>query len=221
MKPDSKMDSLYLDENSIRLAGRTLLCLSATVRPGDILTVMGLSGSGKSAMLADLGGFHDPVFTGSGRMVIDGRDITGVAAEKRQAGMLLQDPLLFPHLSVGGNLLFGLAASIRKRDQRRRMAEQALADVELGGFFDRDPATLSGGRKARVALQRVMLSAPRYLLLDEPFSKLDTTLREQTRALIFSRAKSAGLPIILVTHDGTDVEAAEGQVVTIGEETDR
>ena len=110
----------------------------------------------------------------SGRILIDGDDLTGVAAEKRQAGMLFQDPLLFPHLSVGGNLLFGLTAAIRKRDQRRRMAEQALADVELGGFFDRDPATLSGGQKARVALQRVMLSAPRYLLLDEPFSKLDS-----------------------------------------------
>ncbi|CAN7276133.1 ATP-binding cassette domain-containing protein [Pararhizobium sp. LjRoot238] len=221
MKPDGKTDGLYLDEISISLAGRTLLRISATVRPGDILTVMGPSGSGKSALLAYLGGFLDPVFTGSGRVLIDGRDLTGIPAEKRQAGMLFQDPLLFPHLSVGGNLLFGLTASIRKRPQRQRMAEQALADVELGGFFDRDPATLSGGQKARVALQRVMLSAPRFLLLDEPFSKLDTSLREQTRALIFSRAKSAGLPIILVTHDRTDAEAAGGQVVTIGEETGR
>lgn len=221
MKPDGKADGLHLDEISISLAGRTLLRLSATVRRGDILTVMGPSGSGKSALLAYLGGFLDPVFTGSGRIRIDGCDITDIPAEKRQGGMLFQDPLLFPHLSVGGNLLFGLTASIRKRPQRQRMAEQALADVELGGFFDRDPATLSGGQKARVALQRVMLSAPRFLLLDEPFSKLDTSLREQTRALIFSRAKSAGLPIILVTHDRTDAEAAGGQVVTIGEEIGR
>lgn len=221
MKPDSKMDGLYLDEISIRLAGRTLLCLSATVRPGDILTVMGPSGSGKSALLAYLGGFLDPVFTGSGRIFIDGRDITGLAAEKRQAGMLLQDPLLFPHLSVGGNLLFGLSASIRKRDQRRRMAERAFTDVDLSGIFDRDAATRSGGQKTRVALQRVMRSAPRYLLLDEPFSKLDTSLREQTRALIFSRAMSAGLPIILVTHDRTDAEAAGGELAIIGEEAGR
>lgn len=221
MKPEGKTDGLKLDEISIRLAGRTLFCLSATVRPGEILSVMGSSGSGKSALLAYLGGFLDPVFTASGRILIDGCDITGVAAEKRQAGMLFQDPLLFPHLSVGGNLLFGLTAAIRKRDQRRRMAEQALSDVELGGFFDRDPATLSGGQKARVALQRVMLSAPRYLLLDEPFSKLDTGLREQTRALIFSKAKSAGLPIVLVTHDHADAEAAGGQIVTIGEEATR
>ncbi|WP_349436560.1 ATP-binding cassette domain-containing protein [Pararhizobium sp. A13] len=221
MKPDGKADGLHLDEISISLAGRTLLWLSATVSPGDILTVMGPSGSGKSALLAYLGGFLDPVFTGSGRILIDGRDVAGIPAEKRQAGMLFQDPLLFPHLSVGGNLLFGLTASIRKRGQRRRMAEQALAEVELSGFFDRDPATLSGGQKARVALQRVMLSAPRFLLLDEPFSKLDAGLREQTRALIFSRAKSSGLPIILVTHDRADAEAAGGRVVTIGEEAGR
>jgi putative thiamine transport system ATP-binding protein len=221
MKPDGKTDGLQLDEISISLADRILFCLSAVIQPGEILTVMGPSGSGKSALLAYLGGFLDPVFAGSGRILIDGRDITGIPAEKRQAGMLFQDSLLFPHLSVGGNLLFGLSAAIRKRSQRRRMAEQALADVELGGFFDRDPATLSGGQRARVALQRVMLSAPRYLLLDEPFSKLDASLREQTRALIFSRAKSAGLPIILVTHDRTDAEAAGGQVVTIGEEPGR
>ncbi|MCV9967288.1 ATP-binding cassette domain-containing protein [Pararhizobium sp. BT-229] len=221
MEPDGKTDGLQLDEISIGLAGRMLLSLSAVVRPGDILTVMGPSGSGKSALLAYLGGFLDPVFTASGRILIDRDDITGLPVEKRGAGMLFQDPLLFPHLSVGGNLLFGLTASIRKRDQRRRMAEQALADVELGGFFDRDPATLSGGQKARVALQRVMLSAPRFLLLDEPFSKLDTGLRAQTRALIFSRAKSAGLPIVLVTHDHADAEAAGGRVVTIGEEASR
>jgi putative thiamine transport system ATP-binding protein len=151
--------------------------------------------------------------------LIDGNDLTGIAAEKRGCGMLFQDPLLFPHLSVGGNLLFGLTPSIAKRDQRRRMVEQALADVDLDGFFERDPATLSGGQKARVALQRVLLSAPRFLLLDEPFSKLDTDLRQQTRSLVFSRAKSAGLPVVLVTHDQADADAAGGNVVVIGEET--
>ncbi|MBP1858829.1 ATP-binding cassette domain-containing protein [Rhizobium herbae] len=221
MKPDGKTDGLHLEAISIRLHGRTLLSLSALVRPGDILTVMGPSGSGKSALLAYLGGFLDPVFKASGRISIDGLDLTGIAVEHRRCGMLFQDPLLFPHLSVGGNLLFGLTPSIARRDQRRRMAEQALIDVELEGFFDRDPATLSGGQKARVALQRVMLSAPRFLLLDEPFSKLDTDLRQQTRALIFSRAKSAGLPIVLVTHDRADSDAAGGNVVVIGEESSR
>ncbi|WP_082546896.1 ATP-binding cassette domain-containing protein [Rhizobium sp. Root483D2] len=213
-------DGLHLEAISIALNGRMLLSLSARVRPGEILTVMGPSGSGKSALLAALGGFLDPAFTASGRIRIDTDDLTSVAAEKRRFGMLFQDPLLFPHLSVGGNLLFGLTPSIVRRDQRRRM-EQALADVELEGFFDRDPATLSGGQKARVALQRVMLSAPRLLLLDEPFSKLDSGLRQQTRNLIFSRAKSARLPVVLVTHDQADAEAAGGEILVIGEEAGR
>jgi putative thiamine transport system ATP-binding protein len=220
MKPDTT-DGLHLEAISIALDGRTLLSLSAHVRPGHILTVMGPSGSGKSALLAYLGGFLDPAFTASGRILIDGDELAGVAAEKRRCGMLFQDPLLFPHLSVGGNLLFGLTPSITKREQRRRMVEQALADVELEGFFDRDPATLSGGQKARVALQRVMLSAPRLLLLDEPFSKLDSGLRQQTRSLIFSRAKSANLPVVLVTHDQADTEAAGGPVIVIGEDISR
>ncbi|KQY23863.1 ABC transporter ATP-binding protein [Rhizobium sp. Root483D2] len=219
MKPDMT-DGLHLEAISIALNGRMLLSLSARVRPGEILTVMGPSGSGKSALLAALGGFLDPAFTASGRIRIDTDDLTSVAAEKRRFGMLFQDPLLFPHLSVGGNLLFGLTPSIVRRDQRRRM-EQALADVELEGFFDRDPATLSGGQKARVALQRVMLSAPRLLLLDEPFSKLDSGLRQQTRNLIFSRAKSARLPVVLVTHDQADAEAAGGEILVIGEEAGR
>jgi putative thiamine transport system ATP-binding protein len=142
-------------------------------------------------------------------------------AQQRGAGMLFQDPLLFPHLSVGGNLLFGLSADIRKKDERRRLALQALEDVDLSGFFDRDPATLSGGQRARVALQRMMLSAPRFLLLDEPFSKLDADLRQQIRALVFDRAKSAGLPVVLVTHDEADAEAAGGTIVTIGGRQDR
>jgi len=220
MKPDMT-DGLHLEAISIALKGRMLLSLSAHVRPGEILTVMGPSGSGKSALLATLGGFLDPAFTASGRIRIDTDDLTSVAAEKRRCGMLFQDPLLFPHLSVGGNLLFGLTPSIVRRDQRRRMVEQALADVELEGFFDRDPATLSGGQKARVALQRVMLSAPRLLLLDEPFSKLDSGLRQQTRNLIFSRAKSARLPVVLVTHDQADAEAAGGEILVIGEEAGR
>lgn len=221
MSPDDKTDGLHLEEISIGLSGRMLLCLDVTVRAGEILTVMGPSGSGKSALLAFLGGFLDPAFTAGGRLSIHGVDLTGMPAQNRGAGMLFQDPLLFPHLSVGGNLLFGLSAAIRQKDQRRRLALEALEDVDLAGFFDRDPATLSGGQRARVALQRMMLSAPRFLLLDEPFSKLDADLRQQIRALVFDRAKSAGLPVVLVTHDEADADAAGGSIVTIGGSEDR
>lgn len=218
MNPDGKTDGLQLRRISISLAGRTLLSLSAGIHPGEILTVMGPSGSGKSALLSYLGGFLDPAFSANGQILIEGDDLTEVPAEKRRAGMLFQDALLFPHLSVGGNLLFGLSPAIRSAAERRHVVEDALAEIELDGFFDRDPATLSGGQKARVALQRTLLSAPRFLLLDEPFSKLDTDLRQQIRDLVFTRAKALKLPVVLVTHDRSDALAAGGLTITIGSE---
>ncbi|WEX88670.1 ATP-binding cassette domain-containing protein [Sinorhizobium garamanticum] len=211
---------LTLADVTIRLAERTLLSVSATVMPGEVLTVMGPSGSGKSTLLAFAGGFLDPAFRVSGRILIGDSDLTDVSANERRAGVLFQDPLLFPHLSVGGNILFAIPQAVKGHKMRRQLAEQALEQVGLAGFFDRDPETLSGGQKARVALQRTLISAPRYLLLDEPFSKLDAALRQQTRALVFSKAKAAGVPIILVTHDGADAEAAGGRVIAIGSEAE-
>jgi putative thiamine transport system ATP-binding protein len=93
--------------------------------------------------------------------------------------------------------------------------EQALAEIGLEGFAERDPATLSGGQKARVALMRMLLSEPRALLLDEPFSRLDAALRGQIRELVFTRARALGLPTLLVTHDAADAEAAGGRVIEL------
>jgi putative thiamine transport system ATP-binding protein len=126
--------------------------------------------------------------------------------------MLFQDDLLFPHLSVGGNLAFALPASVRPRSARRGRIAAALADGGLAGFEDRDPATLSGGQRARVALLRTLLAAPRALLLDEPFSRLDAPLRDGFRRFVFDHARSAGLPTILVTHDAQDAAAAGGAI---------
>ena len=149
-------------------------------------------------------------------MLADGDDITRQPAEARRAGILFQDPLLFPHLSVSGNLVFAIPRAVRGRRERRRLAGAALADVGLDGLGPRDPDTLSGGQKARVALARVLLSRPRMLLLDEPFSRLDAGLRRQVRELVFVRARKAGLPVLLVTHDEADAEAAGGPVARIG-----
>lgn len=208
---------LLLDGVGIALNGRTLVALSRHVAPGEALTIMGPSGSGKSTLMAFIGGFLDPAFTAEGRVVVDGVELTGLPAEDRRAGLLFQDPLLFPHMSVAGNLVFAISPAIRGRRARRMLAEKALAEIGLEGTGARDPGTLSGGQKTRVALARVLLSRPRLLLLDEPFSRLDAPLRAQMRELVFSSARQRRLPVVLVTHDEADAEAAGGALVRIGE----
>ncbi|WP_444985011.1 ATP-binding cassette domain-containing protein [Halomonas mongoliensis] len=203
---------LVLKDVQLALDGASLLTLDAEVGPGEILSVMGPSGSGKSTLLAFVAGFLAPAFEASGRVLLDGRDITGLPAERRGIGLLFQDPLLFPHLSVAGNLRFGLPRAARDRAAR---VEAALDAVGLAGFGERDPTTLSGGQQSRVALMRLLLSAPRAVLLDEPFSKLDTALRQEMRQLVFGRLREAGLPSLLVTHDHADAEAAGGRILTL------
>ncbi len=210
-------EGLTLDHVSITIGGRALLEITQQVLPGEVLTVMGPSGSGKSALLAFIGGFLDPAFRAKGRVFVSGTELTGLPAEERHAGILFQDPLLFPHMSVAGNLAFALPEIVHGHAARRRLADEALADVGLAGFGARDPDTLSGGQKARVALARVLLSAPRALLLDEPFSKLDADLRQQMRELVFSKARESALPVVLVTHDEIDARAAGGPLIRIGE----
>ncbi|WP_412051716.1 ATP-binding cassette domain-containing protein [Hoeflea sp. Naph1] len=208
---------LVLDDVKIQLGNRLLVALSARVRRGETLTVMGPSGSGKSTLLAYLGGFLDPAFTASGSVRVDGVELTTLPAENRHAGILFQDPLLFPHLSVVDNIAIAIPETVRGRKQRRLLANAALEDAGLAGFGNRDPDTLSGGQKARVALQRVLLSQPCLLLLDEPFSKLDADLRDQTRKMVFGKARQVGLPVVLVTHDEDDARAANGQVHKVGQ----
>ncbi|MEM1286920.1 MAG: ATP-binding cassette domain-containing protein [Pseudomonadota bacterium] len=206
-------ERLVLDQISISLHGRELVGVSAAVEPGDVLTVMGPSGSGKSTLLHALAGSLAPVFNLSGHARIGSVDMLALPAEARRMGLLFQDPLLFPHLSVCGNLMLAIPRDRGQlRDHRQDMAEQALAAIGLKGFGARDPATLSGGQAARVALQRTLLSQPRALLLDEPFSKLDVALRSDMRSLVFEHAKARRLPVLLVTHDPEDADAAGGQV---------
>jgi putative thiamine transport system ATP-binding protein len=210
------MDGLRLDHLRITRRGAPLIALDATIRPGDVLSVMGPSGVGKSTLLAAIMGTLAPGFGLTGRVRLDGRDITDLPPEARRVGILYQEELLFPHLSVGGNLAFALPRALRGRAARRARVEAALAEIGLDGFAGRDPATLSGGQKARVALMRMLLAEPRALLLDEPFSRLDAALRGQIRDLVFARARGEGLPVLLVTHDAEDAAAAGGAVVDLG-----
>ncbi len=209
-------NGLSLANIQIRLGDVTLMELTADVPAGSVLTVMGPSGSGKSTLLSFIGGFLDPAFQAKGTVSVDHVDLLLLEPQARRAGILFQDPLLFPHMSVGANIAFAIPADVADRRKRRQIAADILADMGLAGFADRDPATLSGGQKARVALARVLVSRPRLLLLDEPFSKLDMELRAQMRILVFERARTAGLPVILVTHDEADADAAGGPVHRIG-----
>ncbi|MEL6196821.1 MAG: ATP-binding cassette domain-containing protein [Pseudomonadota bacterium] len=214
MKDTASHDALVLDHLRVRLGEAVLVDLDLAVGPGEVLTVMGPSGSGKSTLLAAVTGTLAPAFRLEGRIRLGANDITALPTHRRGIGLMMQDDVLFPHLSVGANLAFGLSAALRGRAARRARIEEALTEAGLEGMADRDPATLSGGQRARVALLRTLLSGPRALLLDEPFSKLDADRRAQIRAFTFARARAHGLPTLLVTHDPADAEAAGGPTVT-------
>ncbi len=203
-------NQLELNDVKLSLDGKTLVELACCIKAGEILTVMGPSGSGKSSLLAYIAGFLDPVFDTTGTVVINGEDISGLAPEQRRIGLLFQDPLLFPHLSIAGNLRFALP---RQQVEKSKLIREGLEKIGLAGFENRDPSTLSGGQESRVALLRLLLSTPKAVLLDEPFSKLDTQLRGGIRTQVFDNLRAAGLPTILVTHDQADADAASGAVL--------
>lgn len=186
--------------------------LTCTISPGQPVTLMGPSGSGKSTLLAALCGTLPPAFSLQGRIRLNGRELTTLAPEARRVGILFQDDLLFPHLSVGENLAFGLPRTFRGSIRQQKIQE-ALEQLELPEAASRDPATLSGGQRARVSLMRTLLAEPEALLLDEPFSKLDQALRQRFRSFVFAHAASRKLPVLLVTHDPEDAQAAGGPVI--------
>ncbi len=199
-------------------ARRILGPVSLSVPPGEVVTVMGPSGCGKSSLLAMICGTLEPALTARGRVLLNGEDISGRPPEERHIGILFQDDLLFPHLSVADNLAFGLPPSLRGRRARRARIEAALAEADMSGFYDRDPTTLSGGQRARVALLRTLMSEPRALLLDAPFAKLDVALRARFRSFVFDHARAQGLPTLLVTHDPQDAADAGGPRLEIDAE---
>jgi len=198
--------ALALDHVTITVHGRTLIDdLSARIEPGQVLAVMGPSGSGKSSLLAWVAGMLEPPFEARGSLRLDGEDLTLRPIQQRRIGMLFQDDLLFPHMTVLGNLLFALPPGARSA--RTHAAETALAQAGLAGFGPRLPGSLSGGQRSRVSLLRALLAEPAVLLLDEPFSKLDAALREQMRQFTFATLAERRVPALLVTHDAADVPA--------------
>ncbi|MBQ4857773.1 ATP-binding cassette domain-containing protein [Pseudoalteromonas agarivorans] len=205
--------SLEIKNCELYRQNEQLLSLNEQVKGGEILTIMGPSGSGKSSLLNWLTGTLPSGFSANGEVWLNGKNINNLPTHLRHIGVLYQDALLFSHLSVSGNIAFAMPKGNKK--QRLEKIDHALEQVGLKGMANRHPDNLSGGQQARVALLRMLLSEPKAILLDEPFSKLDTQLRVDTRELVFSQIREHKLPAIMVTHDHSDAEAANGKLITL------
>jgi ABC-type Fe3+/spermidine/putrescine transport system ATPase subunit len=177
---------------------RVLRGVSLTVPQGEVLALLGPSGSGKTTALRTVAGFEVP---DAGRIVVDGEEVTRLPPARRNFGMVFQHYALFPHLTVGGNVAFGLAGRGLDRAAVERRVAESLALVDLPGFAERRVGQLSGGQQQRVALARALAPEPRVLLLDEPLSNLDPTLRERTRRELRRAIRRVGITTLLVTHE--------------------
>ncbi|MGE5528996.1 MAG: ABC transporter ATP-binding protein [Patescibacteria group bacterium] len=167
------------------------------VRSGEFFSILGPSGSGKTTLLRLIAGLERPE---AGRIVLAGEDVTARPAHRRRVGMVFQDYALFPHLTAGWNVAYGLAIKGVPPRERRRRAGELLALTGLAGFEDRDVSTLSGGEKQRVALARALAPEPLLVLLDEPYSALDQHLRLRLRREVRDLQRRAGFTAIFVTH---------------------
>ena len=188
--------------------------VSLKLEAGKLATIMGPSGCGKSTLLTAICGNLSPVFTLKGDIVLNGKSIISIPMKKRKVGILFQDDLLFPHMDVAENLAFALPPGTPKPLGRQKISA-ALQSAGLSGFEKRDPATLSGGQRARISLFRSLIAEPEAILLDEPFSKLDLQLREQIRRFVFHTIRKMHIPALLVTHDPRDCPEGQGLRLTL------
>ena len=190
--------------------GKTLIRdLSFDIENGQVLSVMGPSGIGKSSLLHFLSGTLSSTLTATGEVFLNNTELHKQSIQSRKVGLLQQMPLLFPHMSIIENLQFAIPPETKKQ-QRQDLAYQALEKLELRDKANALPKELSGGQQARVALLRTLLSKPDFLLLDEPFSKLDPALRRDVRSFVLEEIRKANIPALLVTHDAEDAKAMEG-----------
>ena len=172
--------------------------LDLEVARGEFFTMLGPSGSGKTTTLRMIAGFEDP---DQGHVELAGKDVTGLAPYDREVNTVFQDYALFPHMTVGENIEYGLRVTGVGGDERRKRAAEALETVRLSGYEERRPGQLSGGQQQRVALARAIVNRPRVLLLDEPLGALDLKLREQMQVELKSIQQEVGITFVYVTHD--------------------
>jgi iron(III) transport system ATP-binding protein len=205
--------AIAVQDVTVRFGESTALrSVSLAVEPGELLLLLGPSGCGKSTLLRSIAGFVTP---NAGRVLFDGQDVTELPPHQRQIGMVFQSFALFPHLSVGENVAFGLREQRRPKAEISERIEQALQDVRMGGFGERRVDQLSGGEQQRVALARALVTRPRCLLLDEPLSNLDAGLRHSMREEIRRVCKEHGLTTLYVTHDQKEALAIADRIAVM------
>jgi len=186
--------------------------VSLTVDDGELVCLLGPSGSGKSTVLRMIGGFELPT---AGAVLIDGQDVTRVPPEKRPTGMVFQSHALWSHMTVFGNIAFGLRLRRLPADEIRQRVEAVLELVGLGGYGKRQPNQLSGGQQQRVALARSLVLEPKILLLDEPFASLDQHLRERLREEVRDIQQRVGITTLFVTHGQDEALALADRIVVM------
>ncbi|WP_017444234.1 ATP-binding cassette domain-containing protein [Gayadomonas joobiniege] len=209
------MSALELKNVNIFREQTLMLSINQEVEGGQVLTIMGPSGVGKSTLLNYVAGMLPKAFTATGEVYLQGHRIDQMPAWQRKTGLLFQDALLFNHLTVAENIAFAMPKSEGNRRQKREKIQIALEQMSLAQLGDAAVSQLSGGQQARVALLRVLFSQPKAILLDEAFSKLDSQLRQSIRQLVFEQIKQKNLPALMVTHDLADANAAQGPVIEV------
>jgi len=184
------------------------------IEAGEFFTMLGPSGSGKTTTLRMIAGFEDP---SAGTIELAGEDVSGVPPYDRAVNTVFQDYALFPHMTVGENVAYGLRIARVPKAERARRRDEALEMVRLPGYGDRKPGELSGGQRQRVALARAIVNRPRVLLLDEPLGALDLKLREQMQVELKTIQGEVGITFVYVTHDQDEALTMSDRIAVFNE----
>ncbi|MDD4136555.1 MAG: ATP-binding cassette domain-containing protein [Methanoregula sp.] len=216
---------LSIESLSITLGEFSVRDVSLEIRPGEYFIILGPTGAGKTVLLETIAGIHTP---GSGRIVLGDNEITTTEPRLRSTGMVYQDYMLFPHLTVEENIAFGLRQRKIPMDTQHALVSEMSAFMEIAHLAQRYPGSLSGGEQQRVALARALVLKPEILLLDEPLSALDGRTRERMRRELSRIRKCTGTTIIQITHHFDDVFALadriaimrDGHIIQVGETSD-
>jgi molybdopterin-binding protein len=216
---------LRIESLSVSLGEFSVRDVSLEIRPNEYFIILGPTGAGKTVLLETIAGVHIP---DSGRIFLGDREITLTEPNLRNIGMVYQDYMLFPHLTVGDNIAFGLRQRKIPRDEQRSKVEEMCTMLEISHLAKRYPGSLSGGEQQRVAIARALVIRPEILLLDEPLSALDGRTRDRMRMELSRIQKLTGTTIVQITHHFDDVFALadriaimrEGRIIQVGETSD-